>query len=57
MKFGYLPVMNLDTANLQSEDQLRDALRTLQVSYENEYIYLVLWTRTSRRISPVSKIL
>lgn len=33
MKFGYLPDMNLETANLQSDEQLQDALRTLQASY------------------------
>lgn len=30
-KFGYLPESDLETGNLQTEDQLRNALRTLQV--------------------------
>ncbi|XP_050436523.1 matrix metalloproteinase-2-like [Adelges cooleyi] len=29
-KFGYLPESDLETGNLRTEDQLRDALRTLQ---------------------------
>lgn len=32
MKFGYLPQSDLETGNLRTDDQLRDAIRTLQVS-------------------------
>lgn len=31
MKFGYLPESDVETGNLQTEDHLRNALRTLQV--------------------------
>lgn len=31
MKFGYLPELDLVAGNLRSEEQLKDALRTLQV--------------------------
>ncbi|XP_034189072.2 matrix metalloproteinase-2 [Osmia lignaria lignaria] len=30
MKFGYLPQSDLETGNLRTDDQLRDAIRTLQ---------------------------
>lgn len=30
MEFGYLPKTSLETGNLRTEDQLRDAIRTLQ---------------------------
>jgi hypothetical protein len=33
MKYGYLPQSDLETGNLRSEDQLKDALRNLQVSH------------------------
>jgi hypothetical protein len=32
MDFGYLPQSDLETGNLRTDDQLRDAIRTLQVS-------------------------
>ncbi|KAF4521069.1 hypothetical protein B566_EDAN012368 [Ephemera danica] len=30
MKFGYLPESNLETGNLRTEDQLKNAVRNLQ---------------------------
>ncbi|XP_020279000.1 matrix metalloproteinase-2-like [Pseudomyrmex gracilis] len=30
MKFGYLPQTDFETGNLRTEDQLRDAIKTLQ---------------------------
>ncbi|OXU31481.1 hypothetical protein TSAR_017005 [Trichomalopsis sarcophagae] len=30
MKFGYLPQSGLETGNLRTDDQLRDAIRSLQ---------------------------
>lgn len=32
MKFGYLPQTDLETGNLRTEDQLRDAIKNLQVT-------------------------
>jgi hypothetical protein len=32
MDFGYLPQSDLETGNLRTDDQLQDAIRTLQVS-------------------------
>jgi hypothetical protein len=32
MKFGYLPESDRETGNLRTEDQLRDAIRNLQVN-------------------------
>lgn len=32
MKFGYLPQSGLETGNLRTDDQLRDAIKNLQVS-------------------------
>ena len=32
MKFGYLPQSDLETGNLRTDDQLRSAIKNLQVS-------------------------
>lgn len=32
MRFGYLPQTDFETGNLRTEDQLRDAIKNLQVS-------------------------
>jgi len=32
MKFGYLPQTDFETGNLRTEDQLRDAIKNLQVN-------------------------
>lgn len=32
MNFGYLPQTDLETGNLRTDDQLRDAIKNLQVS-------------------------
>ena len=31
MKFGYLPQSDIETGNLRTEDQLKDAIKDLQV--------------------------
>ncbi len=31
MKYGYLPQSDFETGNLRTEDELKDAIRTLQV--------------------------
>ena len=31
MKFGYLPQSDIETGNLRTEDQVRDAIKTMQV--------------------------
>lgn len=33
MKFGYLPQSDIETGNLRTEDQLRDAIKNLQVFF------------------------
>lgn len=35
MNFGYLPQNDLETGNLRTEDQLRDAIKDMQVSSSN----------------------
>lgn len=40
MKFGYLPQSGLETGNLRTDDQLRDAIKNLQVSC---YKFFPLW--------------
>lgn len=37
MNFGYLPKSDPDAGNLRTEDQLRQAIETLQVSF-NEWL-------------------
>lgn len=35
MNFGYLPQSDLETGNLRTDDQLREAIRSLQVSFHH----------------------
>ena len=54
MQFGYLPQSDLETGNLRSEDQIRDAIKTMQVPIKtyingiNDYRIIIL-TKSIRR--------
>ncbi|EZA50522.1 hypothetical protein X777_10715 [Ooceraea biroi] len=45
MKFGYLPQTGFETGNLRTEDQLRDAIKDLQVNK----IYKIQGNRTFKK--------
>ena len=50
MKFGYLPQSGFETQNLRSVEQLKDAIKSLQVSFisyiidkKRQYIYIYIY--------------
>lgn len=64
MEFGYLPKSNIETGNLRTEEQLRGAIKNLQVIFTTHYwtlnyrnthamvsIFTEIWWNTRNRSS------